>query len=156
LPSDWELWNEGGARTIVETADREIAAVDRERFSVFLQNAFAFYETHRIPNHPGQLASVRLMDRVAEEQLSTARFALFLVGLFAGLALTLAAIGIYGVISYSVSQRMHEFGMRIALGASGWNLMGLVMRQGLTLTAIGVALGLGCALAFAGVLDSLL
>jgi predicted permease len=102
------------------------------------------------------LANVRLMDRVAEGQFSTARFALFLVGLFAGLALALAAIGIYGVISYSVSQRMHEFGMRIALGANGWNLMGLVMRQGVTLTAVGVALGLGCALAFARVLDSLL
>jgi predicted permease len=102
------------------------------------------------------LANVKLMDRVAVEQFSTARFSLFLVGLFAGLALTLAAIGIYGVISYLVSQRMHEFGMRVALGASSWSLMGLVMRQGVILTVTGVVLGLGCALAFAGVLSSLL
>jgi ABC-type antimicrobial peptide transport system permease subunit len=70
--------------------------------------------------------------------------------------LLLAAIGIYGVISYSVSQRMHEFGMRVALGASSWNLIKMVMKQGVLLTVIGVAIGLGCALAFAGVLDSLL
>ena len=102
------------------------------------------------------VAHTRLLDRVAEEQFSTPRFALFLIGLFAALALLLAAIGIYGVISYSVSQRMHEFGMRVALGATPGNLIKMVMKQGVLLTAIGVAIGLGCALAFGGVLDSLL
>ena len=102
------------------------------------------------------VAHVRLLDRIAQEQFSTPRFALFLIGLFAALALLLAAIGIYGVISYSVSQRMHEFGMRVALGASSWNLIKMVMKQGVFLTAIGVAIGLGCALAFGGVLDSFL
>jgi predicted permease len=102
------------------------------------------------------VAHVRLLDRIVEEQLSTPRFALFLIGLFAALALLLAAIGIFGVISYSVSQRMHEFGMRVALGASSWNLIKMVMKQGVWLSAIGVALGLGCALVFGGVLDSLL
>src|ERR1700730_4045438 len=102
------------------------------------------------------VAHVRLLDRIVEEQFSTPRFALFLIGLFAALALLLAAIGIYGVISYSVSQRMHEFGMRVALGASSWNLIKMVMKQGVLLTVIGVAIGLGCGLAFAGVLDSLL
>ena len=102
------------------------------------------------------VANVRLLDRVAEEQFSAPRFALFLVGLFAVLAVVLASIGIYGVISYSVSQRMHEFGMRVALGASSSDLIQMVMKQGLLLTVTGVAIGLGCALAFAGVLDSLL
>jgi len=102
------------------------------------------------------VANVRLLDRIVEEQFSTPRFALFLIGLFAALALLLAAIGIYGVISYSVSQRMHEFGMRLALGASSWNLVKMVMKQGVLRTVTGVAIGLGCALAFAGVLDSLL
>lgn len=102
------------------------------------------------------VAHVRLLDRIVQEQFSTPRFTLFLIGVFASLALLLAAIGIYGVISYSVSQRMHEFGMRVALGASSWNLIRMVMKQGVLLTLIGVALGLGCALVFAGVLDSLL
>jgi predicted permease len=102
------------------------------------------------------VAHVRSMDRIAEEQFSTPRFALFLVGLFAALALLLAAIGIYGVISYSVSQRMHEFGMRVALGASSWNLMAMVIKQGVALTVIGAGFGLVCALLFAGVLENLL
>jgi len=102
------------------------------------------------------VAHVRLLDRVADEQFSTSRFALFLIGLFAALALLLAAIGIYGVISYSVSQRMPEFGMRVALGASSWNLLKMVMKQGVLLTGIGVAIGLGCALVLGGVLDNLL
>ena len=102
------------------------------------------------------VAHVRLLDRIAEEQFSTPRFALFLIGLFGALALLLAAIGIYGVISYSVSQRMHEFGMRVVLGASSRNLIKMVMQQGVLLTVIGVAIGLGCALAFGGVIDSLL
>lgn len=102
------------------------------------------------------VANVRLLDKVAAGQFSTPRFGLFLVGLFAALALLLAAIGIYGVISYSVSQRMHEFGMRLALGASSWDVTRLILRQGMGLTAAGVFLGLGCALVFAKVLDSLL
>ena len=102
------------------------------------------------------VAHAKLMEKIAGENFSTPRFALFLVGLFAGLALVLAVIGVYGVISYSVSQRMHEFGMRVALGASSRKLLGMVMRQGVLLAGIGVAIGIGCALVFGGVLDSLL
>lgn len=102
------------------------------------------------------VSGVRLMDQIAGEQLSTSRFALFLVALFAALALVLATIGIYGVISYSVSQRMSEFGMRVALGATPWNLMSMVIRQGTVLTAIGVGLGLASAILFGKVLDNLL
>jgi predicted permease len=102
------------------------------------------------------VAHVRLMDKIADENFSTPRFALFLVGLFAGLAFVLAAIGIYGVISYSVSQRMHEFGMRVALGASSGSLLSMVMREGVLLAGTGVVIGIGCALIFGGVIDSLL
>jgi predicted permease len=102
------------------------------------------------------VAHVQLLNRIAGEQFSTPRLAVFLIGLFAALALLLAAIGIYGVIAYSVSQRMPEFGMRVALGASAWNLLKIVMKQGMLLTAIGVVIGLGCALLLAGVLDNLL
>ena len=102
------------------------------------------------------VAHVRLLDQIAAESFSTPRFSLYLVGLFAALALSLAAIGIYGVVSYSVSQRMHEFGMRVALGAGPWDVMRLVMGQGVALTTIGVILGLGAAMAFARLLDSML
>jgi predicted permease len=102
------------------------------------------------------VAHLRLLDRIASESYATPRISVYLVGLFAGLALTLAAIGIYGVVSYSVGQRMHEFGMRVALGASPWDVMRLVMRQGLVLTLAGTALGLGAALVFARALDSML
>ena len=102
------------------------------------------------------VAHVRLMDKITDENFSTPRFALFLVGLFAGLAFVLAAIGIYGVISYSVSQRMHEFGMRVALGASSGSLLSMVVREGVLLAGTGVVIGIGCAVIFGGVMDSLL
>jgi predicted permease len=102
------------------------------------------------------LADVRSLDRIAAAGVSTPRFALFLIGLFAGLAITLAAVGIYGVISYSVSQRTQEFGMRVALGAQPRDVLGLVLSQGLTLASVGVAGGVLCSLALAHVLRSLL
>jgi predicted permease len=102
------------------------------------------------------VANIRPMDNIADANVSTPRFVLFLVALFAGLALTLAAIGIYSVISYAVSQRTHEFGLRMALGAQPGDVRRLVLRQGVKLALAGVALGLVGALALSRVLWSLL
>jgi len=102
------------------------------------------------------VANIRPMDDIADANVSTPRFALFLVALFAVLALTLAAIGIYGVISYAVSQRTHEFGLRMALGAQPGDVRRLVLRQGVKLALMGVALGLVGALVLGRVLWSLL
>ena len=93
-------------------------------------------------------------------RLATPRFELFLVGLFAGLALLRAAIGTYGVMSYSLGQRIHEFGVRMALGAKPADVLSLVVRQGLRLALrlalLGVALGILSALALGRVPQSLL
>jgi predicted permease len=102
------------------------------------------------------IADLRMLNEIADSSVSSQRFTLFLIGLFAALALVLATIGMYGVISYSVSQRMPEFGMRIALGAQPWDLLRLIVGQGLTLSVVGAAIGLLCAAAFARLLGSLL
>ena len=102
------------------------------------------------------VADVRLMDDIADKSFSTARFALFLVGLFAALAVTLAGIGIYGVISYSVGQRTHEFGLRMALGARPGDVIRQVMRQGVRLALGGIGIGILAALALGRVLWTLL
>jgi ABC-type antimicrobial peptide transport system permease subunit len=102
------------------------------------------------------VANLRLLDDVAGNAFSTPRFALFLVGLFAALALALAATGIYGVIAYTVSQRMHEFGMRIALGAGRGDVLRLVLGQGIRLAVIGTLAGLIGGAALSQLLGALL
>jgi ABC-type antimicrobial peptide transport system permease subunit len=96
------------------------------------------------------------LDQVATAAFSGPRFALFLVGLFAVLALALATFGMYGVISYSVNQRMSEFGLRMALGAKPGDLMKLILLQGLGLATIGAFLGVAGAIGLGRLLEGLL
>jgi putative ABC transport system permease protein len=84
------------------------------------------------------------------------RFNMLLFGVFALVALLLAAVGIYGVLAYTVTQRTHEIGIRLAFGAQTHDVLWLIVRQGLALTLVGVALGLGAALALTRVIQNLL
>lgn len=102
------------------------------------------------------IVRVATMDNLLATSEAERHFALILFEAFGIVALALAAIGIYGVLSGSVTERMREIGVRAALGASRGNILGLVIRQGMALTAIGVALGLGGAILASEALLSLL
>jgi putative ABC transport system permease protein len=95
-------------------------------------------------------------DAIMSRSLAPQRFNLVMLGLFAALALALAAVGIYGVISYGVSQRVHEFGVRLSLGAEQAKLSQLVLRQALALAIAGIGLGLAVALAGSRLISGLL
>ena len=102
------------------------------------------------------VADLQTLDQIKAGTVSGDRMQTMLLGIFAGLALLLAAIGIYGVISYSVTQRTHELGIRAALGASRGSLLNMVIRRGMRLTALGIGIGLAGALALTRLLGSLL
>jgi putative ABC transport system permease protein len=102
------------------------------------------------------LTDMKTLDQIESESMASNRLESALLGVFAGIATLLSAIGIYGVISYSVAQRTHEFGIRAALGASTSDLLGLVLRGGVLMTAIGLAIGLGGALGLTRLMESLL
>ena len=101
-------------------------------------------------------ASIATIDELVSRSLGERRFNLLLLGSFAVIALTLASIGIYGVMSFSISRRTHEFGVRMALGAQTVDVITLVLREGMILTMIGVAVGLAASLALTRLLSSLL
>jgi predicted permease len=102
------------------------------------------------------IASVKTVERTMTESLWQRRLWGVLFTAFAGLALLLAAVGVYGVISYSVAQRTREMGVRMALGAAPSSVRGLVLRESMTLCAIGVAIGVTAALALGRVANALL
>jgi putative ABC transport system permease protein len=106
------------------------------------------------PNIP--VANIRPMTEVVSASLATPRLTGFLMGTFAAIALTLAAVGIYGVLSYLVARRTHEIGIRLAVGADRLQVLTMVLTQGLTLAGIGIVTGLAAALVLTRLMRSLL
>jgi predicted permease len=102
------------------------------------------------------LADVRLMEDVLTRAQARPRFLTLLLSLFSGVALAIATVGIYGVVSYSVARRTKEFGLRMVLGAQGGDVLGLVMKQGAGMVAIGIVAGLATAFALTRLMASLL
>jgi putative ABC transport system permease protein len=117
--------------------------------------AIARHEIARVdPDQP--ISDVRTMDERIGRSLSSRRFSMVLLALFAGLALTLAAVGIYGIVAYSVTERTHEIGVRVALGAQRRDVMAMVVGQGMTMTIVGTAIGVAASAALARLMSSLL
>ena len=106
------------------------------------------------PDQP--VANIRTLEDVLSTSVAQPRFRTLLLGFFAAIALTLAAIGIYGLLSHGVAQRTNEFGVRMALGAAPSDVLRLVLRQGATLAVLGVGIGLVAALAVVRALQSVL
>jgi len=102
------------------------------------------------------LANLRTMQDVIAESVLPRRFAMLLLSIFSGLAMLLAAIGLYGVMSYSVSQRTHEIGIRMALGAQKGDVLKLIVGQGMGLAGLGVAVGIVASLALTRLMSTLL
>jgi predicted permease len=102
------------------------------------------------------VANLASMEDVLSTSLARPRFLTLLLGIFAGVALALAAIGTYGVMAYSVAERRQEIGIRMALGAQASSVLGMVLRQGVTTAAMGIAIGVLGALALSSMLQSML
>jgi predicted permease len=99
---------------------------------------------------------IQPMDKIVSDSVAGRRFSMLLLGIFAGLALVLATVGIYGVVSYTATQRTHEIGIRMALGAERTDVLRLVVGQGLRLSLIGIGAGLAAALGLTRLMSSML
>jgi predicted permease len=129
---------------LVKTASDPLSVVSRIRYELRQMD----------PETP--MASIASMDQLVSDSISRSRFVMFVLGVFALVALLLTAVGIYGVIAYGVAQRRHEIGIRMALGAQRGNVLGLVLGQGTRLILIGVGIGVVAALALTRSMRSLL
>jgi putative ABC transport system permease protein len=136
--------NTSGGTLVVRTAGDPLGLAPAVREQVRAIN----------PNIP--VLDVMSMEQRLAKSLAPRRFQMLLFGLFAAVALFIAMVGIYGVISYGVSQRTHEIGIRMALGAQASDVLRMVIWRGMLLTLIGVALGLAAALALTRVMRNLL
>jgi predicted permease len=134
----------------VRVGDRSPATVTA------LRRAALEVEPNMLPMGPGAPMTFNSIERRLSASLAPRRYVLGLVGAFSTCALVLAALGLYGVTSYAVTRRTHEFGVRIALGATGDQLVRSVLRWGLTLALIGCAIGLGGAFALVRLVEQLL
>ena len=134
LPVSWVVRSRGEPLRASADVQAAIAAID--------------------PSHP--VSNIRSMDQVLSAWMSRAQFNTLLLSIFAAVALLLASIGIYGTMSYSVSQRTHEIGLRRALGAAEGQMVGLVLRQGMRWTVIGLGIGLFVAFGITRVMAGLL
>ncbi len=106
------------------------------------------------PSQP--VTSIRTMDNIVSESVTQPRFNLTLLGVFGGIALILSAAGIYGVTSYTVTQRTHEIGIRMAVGAKEHDVLRLMMRQGIKPAVAGLAIGLVAAIGLTRLMKTLL
>ncbi|RPI25443.1 MAG: ABC transporter permease [Acidobacteria bacterium] len=123
---------------------------EAEKFAPLLRKAVARIDKDQ------PVSQIRSMEEILDRSIATQRLSVILLGIFAGLALTLAAVGIYGVISFSVTRRTQEIGVRMTLGAKAGDVIRMVMGQALVLTVLGVAIGLAAAFALTRFLGSLL
>ena len=142
--ADWQF-SDGGERIVTVRATSALSSL-----------AVALPEEVLVLDKDLPITGVMTLDEVGAHAIATAKFSLLLMGTFAALALILAAIGIFGVVSYSVTQRTHEIGIRMALGASQESVLKMILKQGTTFAMFGVGIGLVLAFALMRVLRGLL
>ncbi len=144
IPDAWMKTETAGLDFVLRTSQDPASVIPMVRR--------AAYEVDK--NQP--VYEVKTMRQIVSSSMSSRRFPMLLLEIFAGLALVLAVVGVYGVISYSVTQRTHEIGIRLALGAQRMDVLRLVVGQGMVLVLPGVGIGIGASLAVTRLLSKLL